>query len=66
MHPRPLLYERIDRRVEEMLKNGLGGGEVERLRGLGLHEGAGFHAGLGYKILAWLDGRSVTRKPWRS
>ena len=45
--PRPLLYERIDTRVDEMLKNGLTE-EVKKLREMGCHRGNGFHAG------AWL------------
>ena len=45
--PRPLLYERIDTRVDEMLKNGLTE-EVKKASGDGLPQGNGFHAG------AWL------------
>ena len=54
--PRPLLYERIDRRVDEMLENGLVE-EVERLRDRGCTRELVSMQGLGYKeILAWLDG----------
>ena len=54
--PRPLLYERIDRRVDEMLENGLVE-EVERLRERGCTRELVSMQGLGYKeILAWLDG----------
>ena len=45
--PRTLLYERIDTRVDEMLKSGLTE-EVKKLREMGCHRGNGFHAG------AWL------------
>ena len=54
--PRPLLYERIDARVDEMLKNGLVE-EVKTLQRLGCHRGMVSMQGLGYKeILAWLEG----------
>ena len=54
--PRPLLYERIDTRVDEMLKNGLTE-EVKKLREMGCHRGMGAMQGLGYKeILSWLEG----------
>ena len=54
--PRPLLYERIDARVDEMLKNGLVE-EVKTLQRMGCHRGMGSMQGLGYKeILAWLEG----------
>ena len=54
--PRPLLYERIDARVDEMLKNGLVE-EVKKLREMGCHRGMVSMQGLGYKeILAYLDG----------
>lgn len=54
--PRPLLYERIDARVDEMLKNGLVE-EVKTLQLMGCHRGMVSMQGLGYKeILAWLEG----------
>lgn len=54
--PRPLLYERIDARVNEMLKNGLVE-EVKTLQRMGCHRGMVSMQGLGYKeILAWLEG----------
>lgn len=54
--PRPLLYERIDARVDEMLKNGLVE-EVKTLQRMGCHRGMVSIQGLGYKeILAWLEG----------
>lgn len=54
--PRPLLYERIDARVDEMLKNGLVE-EVKTLQRMGCHRGMVSMQGLGYKeILAWLEG----------
>ena len=54
--PRPLLYERIDTRVDEMLKNGLVE-EVKKLREMGCHRGMVSMQGLGYKeILDWMDG----------
>ena len=53
--PRPLLYERIDARVDEMLKNGLVE-EVKTLQRMGCHRGMVSMQGLGYKeILAWLE-----------
>lgn len=56
--PRPLLYERIDRRVDEMLENGLVE-EVKRLRERGCTRELVSMQGLGYKeILAWLDGET--------
>ena len=55
--PRPLLYERIDARVDEMLKNGLVE-EVKTLQRMGCHRGMVSMQGLGYKeILAWLEGK---------
>ena len=58
MTPRPLLYERIDRRVDEMLENGLVE-EVKRLRERGCTRELVSMQGLGYKeILAWLDGET--------
>ncbi|MDD7729080.1 MAG: tRNA (adenosine(37)-N6)-dimethylallyltransferase MiaA [Clostridia bacterium] len=54
--PRELLYERIDRRVDEMLAGGLLK-EVEELKTMGYHRGMVSMQGLGYKeILAYLDG----------
>lgn len=54
--PRPLLYERIDTRVDEMLENGLVD-EVKNLQKMGCHRGMVSMQGLGYKeILAWLEG----------
>ena len=54
--PRELLYERIDRRVDEMMDKGLVA-EVQRLKDMGYHRGMVSMQGLGYKeILAYLDG----------
>lgn len=54
--PRPLLYERIDRRVDQMLKDGLVE-EVRQLREMGCHRGMVSMQGLGYKeIFSWLNG----------
>ncbi|MDC7287966.1 tRNA (adenosine(37)-N6)-dimethylallyltransferase MiaA [Blautia schinkii] len=54
--PRELLYQRIDERVDEMLKDGLLD-EVRNLREMGYHRGMVSMQGLGYKeILAYLDG----------
>ena len=54
--PRPLLYERIDARVDEMLKKGLVE-EVKTLQRMGCHRGMVSMQGLGYKeILSWLGG----------
>ena len=54
--PRPLLYERIDARVDEMLKNGLVE-EVKNLQRMGCHREMVSMQGLGYKeILSWLGG----------
>lgn len=54
--PRPLLYERIDARVDEMLKNGLVE-EVKDLQRMGCHREMVSMQGLGYKeILSWLGG----------
>lgn len=54
--PRDLLYERIDRRVDEMMEQGLLD-EVKRLKSMGYHSGMVSMQGLGYKeILAYLDG----------
>lgn len=54
--PRSLLYERIDARVDEMLKNGLVE-EVKNLQRMGCHREMVSMQGLGYKeILSWLGG----------
>ena len=54
--PRPLLYERIDARVDEMPKNGLVE-EVKNLQRMGCHREMVSMQGLGYKeILSWLGG----------
>lgn len=56
--PRELLYERIDRRVDEMLADGLVK-EVDGLKAMGCHQGMVSMQGLGYKeILAYLDGEN--------
>lgn len=53
---RSRLYERIDRRVDEMLEKGLVE-EVQKLKEMGYHRGMVSMQGLGYKeILAFLDG----------
>jgi len=53
---RERLYERIDRRVDEMLAQGLVA-EVEKLKGMGCRRGQTAMQGLGYKeILDYLDG----------
>lgn len=49
------LYQRIDQRIDEMLKEGLVG-EVQRLKDMGYHKGMVSMQGLGYKeILSYLD-----------
>ena len=54
--PREILYDRIDRRVDQMLKEGLVK-EVENLKEMGCHRGMVSMQGLGYKeILACLEG----------
>ena len=54
--PRELLYERIDLRVDQMMKEGLLE-EVARLKEEGCHRGMVSMQGLGYKeILAYLNG----------
>ena len=54
---RSRLYERIDRRVDQMLEQGLVE-EVRRLKAMGCHRGMVSMQGLGYKeILDYLDGR---------
>ena len=55
---RERLYERIDLRVDEMLRQGLVE-EVRRLREMGCHRGMISMQGLGYKeILAYLEGET--------
>lgn len=54
--PRELLYERIDKRVDEMLKEGLVD-EVRHLKKMGYQKGMVSMQGLGYKeILSYLEG----------
>lgn len=54
--PRELLYQRIDERIDEMIRDGLLD-EVQRLKEMGYHRGMVSMQGLGYKeILAYLDG----------
>lgn len=54
--PREILYERIDRRVDQMMEEGLLE-EVKSLRERGCHRGMVSMQGLGYKeILAYLEG----------
>ena len=54
--PRDILYERIDKRVDQMLEEGLVK-EVEGLKREGYHRGMVSMQGLGYQeILAYLDG----------
>lgn len=54
--PRPLLYERIEARVDEMLSEGLVE-EVRKLQGMGCCQGMVSMQGLGYKeILSYLEG----------
>ena len=54
--PREILYERIDRRVDHMMEEGLLE-EVKSLRERGCHRGMVSMQGLGYKeILAYLEG----------
>ena len=53
---RDKLYERIDRRVDQMMDQGLVE-EVARLKECGCHRGQTAMQGLGYKeILDWMDG----------
>lgn len=53
---RPILYSRIDQRVDQMMEAGLVK-EVERLKAMGCHRGQTSMQGLGYKeILDYLDG----------
>lgn len=54
--PREILYERIDRRVDQMMEEGLLE-EVKSLRERGCHRGMVSMQGLGYKeLLAYLEG----------
>ena len=54
--PRDLLYERIDRRVDEMMESGLVE-EVQKLKDMGCRREMTSMQGLGYKeILSFLDG----------
>ena len=54
--PREILYERIDRRVDQMMEEGLLE-EVKSLRERGCHRGMVSMQGLGYKeVLAYLEG----------
>lgn len=54
--PRGLLYERIDRRVDEMMENGLME-EVQKLKDMGCRRDMTSMQGLGYKeILSFLEG----------
>ena len=54
--PREILYDRIDRSVDQMLEEGLVK-EVENLKEMGCHRGMVSMQGLGYKeILACLEG----------
>ena len=54
--PRDLLYERIDRRVDKMMENGLVK-EVQKLKDMGCRREMTSMQGLGYKeILSFLDG----------
>ena len=63
--PRELLYERIDRRVDEMMDKGLVS-EVQRLKDMGYHRGMVSMQGLGYKeILAYLDGEMSLEEAMR-
>lgn len=53
---RPILYDRINRRVDQMIKQGLVE-EVQKLKGMGCTRKLVSMQGLGYKeILAYLDG----------
>ena len=53
---RKTLYERIDKRVDNMIANGLVK-EIEKLKAMGCHRGQTSMQGLGYKeILDYLDG----------
>ena len=53
---RERLYERIEKRVDEMLQDGLVE-EVKKLKQMGCHQGMVSMQGLGYKeILSYLDG----------
>lgn len=53
---RTRLYERIDRRVDDMMERGLLS-EVKRLKEMGCHKGMASMQGLGYKeMLSYLEG----------
>lgn len=53
---RPVLYERIEQRIDDMISNGLVE-EVRQLKDMGCHRHMVSMQGLGYKeILAYLDG----------
>ncbi len=54
--PRELLYDRIEKRVDEMMGEGLLD-EVKHLKAMGCHRGMVSMQGLGYReLLAYLDG----------
>ena len=54
--PRDLLYQRIEKRIDQMMEEGLLA-EVQKLKDMGYHRGMVSMQGLGYKeILAYLDG----------
>ena len=56
---RERIYEKIEQRVDEMLRQGLVS-EVEKLRQMGCHRGMTSMQGLGYKeILAYLEGETT-------
>lgn len=56
---RERIYEKIEQRVDEMLRQGLVT-EVEKLRQMGCHRGMTSMQGLGYKeILAYLEGETT-------
>ena len=56
---RKTLYERIDKRVDIMIANGLVK-EIEKLKAMGCHRGQTSMQGLGYKeILDYLDGKTT-------
>lgn len=63
--PREILYERIDRRVDQMMEEGLLE-EVKSLRERGCHRGMVSMQGLGYKeILAYLEGEYLLEEAVR-
>lgn len=54
--PREILYDRIEKRIDEMMEEGLLE-EIERLRAMGCRRGMVSMQGLGYKeMLAYLEG----------